>query len=89
MEEIRRFFGGLFSNIAYRFKYRVIDATERKVEKTVVLQKLRCFGKNSICTYCSCSSMMISLPSHLLLVPIVCKISYILRCAYPVGRMRY
>ena len=38
MEEITRFFGRLFSNIVYRFKYRVIDATERQVETTIERQ---------------------------------------------------
>lgn len=35
MEEITRFFGSLFRNIVDRFKYRVIDATERQLGTTI------------------------------------------------------
>ncbi|WP_392530647.1 hypothetical protein [Nostoc sp. C117] len=35
MQEIERFFGNLFSGIINRFKYSVMDATERKIKQTV------------------------------------------------------
>lgn len=35
MEEITRFFGGMFRSILYRLRYRVTDATERQLETTI------------------------------------------------------
>lgn len=41
MEELGRFIRNLFSGIIYQFKYRAIDAAERKVRETVNQQMAR------------------------------------------------